>query len=248
MNTPMAGEQRVVQVEGAYNVRDLGGYKTKDGLMTRWGVLFRADGLHKLTEESRRVLVGKGVRTVIDLRYVKELEEKQDAFAQSGEVDYHHVSLINSSSAGTTKISSLGDLYINMLDNAQVELLRVFELLGECSDGAVLFHCTAGKDRTGVVAALLLDLAGVPSETIAEDYALTSECLEPIMDELRTGRPPAVPEDVYEQLLGCDPVHMLSMLRHLESRYGNAERYLLGIGLPAEKVQALKEQLVQGCR
>ncbi|WP_199621989.1 tyrosine-protein phosphatase [Paenibacillus alkalitolerans] len=246
MHTHLESEQRVVQVEGAYNVRDLGGYKTNDGRTTRWGVLFRADGLHKLTEESRQALMNKGVRTVIDLRHSKELESKKNVFSDSDKVNYYNVSLINPSAAGSAEIRSLGDLYINMIESSQTELLRVFGLLADESGGhAALFHCAAGKDRTGVVAALLLDLAGVPHETIAEDYALTASCIAPIMEELRSARPPAVPEEIYESFLGSDPDNMMDMLHHVERRYGNAERYLLSIGVSDAQIQALKDKFIK---
>jgi protein-tyrosine phosphatase len=245
MNTHLTNEKRVLQVEGAYNIRDLGGYKTKDGRTTRWGVLFRADGLHNLTEESQQVLVNKGIRTVIDLRRSKELKEKKNPFADSGKVDYHNVCLINPAAPDGAQIRNLGELYIQVLENSKAELLRVFTLLADHSGHAALFHCAAGKDRTGIVAALLLDLAGVPHDTIAEDYALTAACIAPMMEELRSERPSALPEELYERFLGCDPVNMTDMLNHLANRYGNTEQYLISIGLSDAKVQALKDRFIE---
>ncbi|CAN7760167.1 tyrosine-protein phosphatase [Paenibacillus sp. LjRoot153] len=244
MTTHMANEQRVLQVEGAYNLRDLGGYKTKDGRMTRWGVLFRADGLHKLSKVSQQDLVRRGVRTIIDLRNAHELEEKKNVFADSEQVSYHNVSLINPATSSLAQIQNLGDLYINLLETSQTQLLRVFSLLAEGSIHGSLFHCAAGKDRTGVVSALLLYLINVPHETILEDYLLTNACITPIMDELRKGKPANVPDETYESFLGCDPVYMIDLLSHLELRYGNAERYLSTIGLSEQQIQVLKEQLI----
>lgn len=244
MHTQLGEGQRVVQVEGAYNVRDLGGYMTKDGRITRWGAFFRAADLSQLTEESQQVLMSKGVRTVIDLRHSTELEKKMNVFHGSDRVSYNNVSLINPSSAGSGQARNLGDLYINVLEGSQAELLRVFTLLAEQSGHATLFHCAAGKDRTGVVAALLLDLVNVPHETIAEDYALTASCIAPIMEELRNERPSNVSEEIYETFLGCDPVNMINMLNHLELNYGNSESYLLSIGLSDVQVQALKDRLI----
>lgn len=237
-------EQRVIRVEGAYNVRDLGGYTTQDGRTTRWGTYLRADGLHRLTEESRSALVNIGVGTIIDLRHGKEVEDKKNVFADDSRVHYHHVSLINPASLATRQISSLGDMYIGMLEGSQAELLRVFTLLSDHDRPAALYHCAAGKDRTGVVSALLLDLAGVPHATITEDYSLTAVCIAPIMDELRGDRPTDMPADLYENFIGCDPANMDSMLRHLTGRYGNAESYLLAIGLTGERIQEIKERLV----
>jgi protein-tyrosine phosphatase len=245
MQTHMENEQRVLQVEGAYNVRDLGGYKTKDGRTTRWGVLFRADGLHRLTERSQLALMNKGIRTVIDLRHSKEVEDKRNVFSDSDKVNYFNVSLINPSTSGSAQIRNLGDLYISLIEGSQAELLRIFTLLADRSGDAILFHCAAGKDRTGVVASLLLDLVGVPHETITEDYSLTASCIAPIMEELRSERPPTVHAEIYETFLGCDPVNMMNMLSHLEIRYGNSEHYLYSIGISEAQIQALKEQLLK---
>jgi protein-tyrosine phosphatase len=236
--------QRVLQVEGAYNVRDLGGYATKDGRTTQWGVYYRADGMHRLSDESRHALVNMGVGKVIDLRHLAEIEAKRNVFTDDDRVDYHHISLINPVSLASKQIRCLGDLYVGMLEGSQAELRRVFALLAE-SGGADLFHCSAGKDRTGVVSVLLLELAGVPHETIKEDFSLTAACLAPIMHEFRSERPADMPEELYENFIGCDPANMDMMLQHLQDKYTNAERYLLSIGLSEEQIQAIKDRFVE---
>lgn len=241
---PATAYTRVLPVEGAFNVRDLGGYATRDGGTTRWGAFLRADGLHKLSDDSRTALVNRGVGTVIDLRHDKELQEKRNVFSDDSRVAYHHVSLINPTSLATRQIASLADLYIGMLESSQAELLRVFTVLADHGGTAALYHCAAGKDRTGVVSALLLELAGVPHDTIVDDYSLTGTCIAPIMDELRSDRPAGMPAEVHEAFIGCAPDNMTAMLRYLTERYESAERYLLAIGLPADKVQAIKAKLV----
>lgn len=237
--------ERIISLEGACNVRDLGGYQTKEGREIQWGRFYRGDGQHKLTDRDQALLLGRGIHTVIDLRHAKEVSVAKDAFADSDNVAYHNVDLINPATTNQPQVNSLGQLYLSMLDNSQDAFLRIFEILANPSDEAILFHCTAGKDRTGMVAALLLDLAGVPHTTIIEDYAMTAECLLPIMDGLRAGRPEGMPADLYERFLGCDPSNMEMMLQHLHAAYGGPERYLAAIGLPEEKVQALKQKLLE---
>lgn len=237
--------ERIISLEGACNVRDLGGYQTKEGREIQWGRFYRGDGQHKLTEHDQELLLGRGIHTVIDLRHAQEVSVAKDAFADSDKVAYHNVDLLNPATTNQPQVNSLGDLYVSMLDNSQDAFLRIFEILANPSDEAVLFHCTAGKDRTGMVAALLLDLAGVPHTTIIEDYAMTAECLLPIMDELRAGRPEGMPADLYERLLGCDPSNMEMMLQHLHAAFGGSERYLAAIGLSEEKVQVLKQKLLE---
>lgn len=232
-------------MEGACNVRDLGGYPAADGRTTQWGRIYRADGLQRLTDQDQEAILARGVRKVIDLRHGRELMQWPNVFTDSAKLAYSNVSLINPASPTSSfNARTLGDMYVHMLDHVQEQLLRVFELLSEDAEEPVLFHCAAGKDRTGVVAALLLSLAGVPRETIVDDYELTAECILPIMDELRAGRPEHLPPDEYERFLGCDRENMEQMLMHLREVYGNAEQYLLAIGLPKERVDTLYRKLL----
>ncbi|MFC5407450.1 tyrosine-protein phosphatase [Cohnella soli] len=244
MNAATTSNERRVSMEGAYNVRDLGGYPTKDGRAVRRGMFYRADGLHKLTADDQKEIVERGVRAIVDLRHGRELEEAANVFASSDRVAYNNVSLINPTQSTSMNIRSLGDLYVDILDNVQPQLLQVFELLAADPEESVLFHCAAGKDRTGVTAALLLDLAGVSRDVIVADYAMTAACLSPLMEELRKGRPDVVSAEMYEKFLGAEPENMEMMLAHLTDRYGGAESYLKTIGLSDETVQVLKSKLV----
>lgn len=244
MNPIVKAGERVLSVEGAYNVRDLGGYATKDGRTTNWGTFYRADGLHRLSGESRTDLTGRGIFNVIDLRHAKEVEEKKNVFAEDERVSYHHISLMNPTKLANSQVRSLGDLYVSLLESSQAELQQIFAILAESSDSAALYHCTAGKDRTGVVSAILLELAGVSQETILEDYSLTAVCLTPLMEELRRDRPEGMPAEMYEHFIGCDPANMVMMLGHLAEKYTNAEHYLRGIGITEVQLQALKARLV----
>lgn len=248
MKVQVDDQQRIVQADGGCNIRDLGGYRAADGGMTRWGVLYRSAGLHRLTAEGRAALAARGIRTVIDLRHARETEAKPNVFAGGADgVDYVRISLLNPAGAGAASetIRSLGELYIAMLDRAGEPIRLAFERIADAEGHAVLFHCAAGKDRTGVVAALLLALAGVPHAAIAEDYAMTGACIAPIMDELREGRPETVTAEQYEIVLGSEPADMLAMLRHLDDQYGGAAAYLRGIGLSEARIEALRERLVQ---
>ncbi|QJD85455.1 tyrosine-protein phosphatase [Cohnella herbarum] len=238
-------QQRIVKLDGAFNMRDLGGYSAENGRTTRWGRFFRADGLHKLTHDDKQRFAEREVRTVVDLRHAQELERSPNVFAGSGEVAYHNVDLINPAAVSRPLIRSLGDMYVGMLDDSQASLRQVFELLALETEDAAVYHCAAGKDRTGVVSGILLDLAGVSAETIVNDYKLTAECIAPIMDELRQGKPEAVPEEIYERFLGCDGENMVMMLDHLHTRYGGAGQYLLAIGLAKEQVEGLKRKLLE---
>ncbi|THF74725.1 tyrosine-protein phosphatase [Cohnella fermenti] len=243
MTTTTEPIERRIPLEGAFNVRDLGGYGAANGKTTQWGRLFRADGLHKLTEQDRQELLGRGIRTVVDLRHEHEVREFRNVFADSDAVTYRNISLINPAATTRRDIRCLGDMYVDMLDNAQPVLKEVLDLLAE-KDGGALFHCSAGKDRTGVLAGLLLSLAGVSRETIVADYEQTGPNIAPILGELRKGIPDVVPEEMARELLGCAPSNMVMMLDHLESEYGGGAAYMRHIGLGEEQIEALLGKLL----
>jgi protein-tyrosine phosphatase len=237
--------QRRIILEGCYNLRDTGGYATADGRTTRWGVLLRADGLHRLPKTSQERLLAHPIRTIIDLRRPHELEESPNVFASSGEVDYLNISLVEDPSEART-LPSLEELYKRMLDNSQPQIKQLFETLSTPGRFPVLIHCTAGKDRTGLVVALLLALANVPDETIAADYALSAEYLSPLFVELRhkikqTGQDLAQ----FEKLLASRPEMMLETLDYLNHRYGGARQYLSELGLNENLLAFLQNSLVE---
>jgi protein-tyrosine phosphatase len=246
MVSQMNTNERVLKLEGAYNVRDLGGYQTADGRITQWGRVFRADGLHKLSQQDQQALVSLGIRTVVDLRHTNEIQKMKNVFADSEYMAYHNVSLINPAATIKPSIQSLGDMYVNILDECQPLIRRVFELLADDEKDAVLFHCTAGKDRTGIISGLLLELVGVPYEVIMDDYAMTADYIAPLMDELRGySRQESVPVEVSEKFLGCGRENMLMMLTHLKEAYGGGELFLLAIGLSEPILTSLKRKLLE---
>lgn len=197
-----------------------------------------------ITEEAQQTLLDRGVRTVIDLRNEREVAAKKNVFEQSDKVNYHNISLINPANYTELRLRDLADMYIMLIERSRDEMRSVFTILANPIESATLFHCAAGKDRTGVIAALLLDLAGVPHEQIAEDYALTSTCITPLMDELRSDRPAEIPADIYENFLACHPEYMYKFLSHLEENYGNAESYLTAIGVSKEQIRVIWSKFV----
>ncbi|WP_151737358.1 tyrosine-protein phosphatase ['Paenibacillus yunnanensis' Narsing Rao et al. 2020] len=237
--------ERLLKLEGAYNVRDIGGYPAEHGKLVQRGRLFRADGLHRLTGGDQGLLLDKGLRTVIDLRHDDECLAKRNVFADSEALAYYNVSLINPATTMEADIRCLGDMYVNMLDECGPQLGRVFTLIAEAGEGGVLFHCAAGKDRTGVVAALLLDLAGVPKELIVQDYAETEINLAPLMAEFLAEMPEEMRSAGYEAFMGSAPENMEIMLQHLHARYGGAEAYLASIGLSEAQLAELKRRLLE---
>lgn len=240
---------RHLPLEGSFNIRDLGGYKTADGCETRWRRLLRADGLHSLTAEAQSQLLAEGVTTIIDLRYPGEIEHQPNVFAGSETVQYLHLSLFPQAEDGSIpqpRAATLAEMYCQALDSSAQQIKTVFEKIAEVPlEQAVLFHCTAGKDRTGIIAALALALVGVSDETIAEDYSLTDTYLAPLLQTwrdqaARAGRDMAA----FEAYLYAKPENMVTMLSELGTRYGSAEQYLRTIGLADAHIDVLRRRLL----
>ncbi|MBP0437085.1 tyrosine-protein phosphatase [Tianweitania sediminis] len=226
----MTAGERHIRLKGAHNVRDLGGYLTPSGDPVPWRTFLRADALHDLDPEDVQTLLGLGLKTVIDLRSDAEIRHQPSAFADHGTVRYHHVSLFDGLAPFAEMYDEGFDLsvrYVAAIGACRPALLSVAQIIAQAEDGAILFNCTAGKDRTGIVAAMLLSLAGVAKEEIATDYGLTAELAAPLMQKLRLQ---AVARGLDEAqatvLLSSEPAAMLAFLEHMDATYGGFQSYL----------------------
>ena len=230
-------------IEGTLNVRDIGGYPTGNGQSTRWGVLFRSDKLDRLTSLGVKELRNLHVQTIIDLRYTPEVEVNPDVIADTDLFGYRHLPLYELSgehSLPTIPDSAL-DLYIKVLDHRQQQIKTLFDHLTAPTSFPALIHCTAGKDRTGVVVALILGAIGVPYETIIADYALTAVYIDSLLDDLRVmAQVNGWDTAWYERLLSCDPSNMRATLLHLDRAYGGVQPYLLSTGVTMEQIDKLR--------
>lgn len=242
----MADAERHLNWEGCWNVRDLGGLPTAGGGTTRRGALIRADCLGKLTAAGRRALFDYGVRTVVDLRGPLELAQDPPAFpgGRPDEPNFVNVPLDHQDPAAAplwAAIRTRADVYRLFLDFYPHALADGLRAIATAPPGGVIFHCLGGTDRTGLVAAALLRLAGVPDEAIAEDYALTLERRRPIYEQLVAERGEAGLG--FWDRLNMTADQMLATLAYVDERYGGFERYLLAAGLPADDLARLRLRL-----
>jgi protein-tyrosine phosphatase len=230
--------RRHLPITGLHNLRDLGGYATADGLETRPGVIFRSDSPHRLTADGIAELERLGVTTVIDLRHAGELESAPNPF--SNLPGYHHVSLFGGLSGDPSALGSLEALYAATLQDCGEALREVIETVAD-SDGGALVHCTAGKDRTGLVAALLLLLVGVAQDDVIADYALTATHAKSLLGELlEKTRAAGGDSERFARLLTAEPETMRATLNALHDQYGTARKYLEAIGVRAESLERLE--------
>jgi protein-tyrosine phosphatase len=218
---------RSLAFEGCVNFRDLGGYRTADGLEVGWRRLFRADGLNKLTEADRSQLLDLGVATVIDLRTVDEAEQR--GRFPVAQVPVRYVDLPLTDVLPTTEempswaeASYVASRYALMVAEGGPALTRAFDALASSDSLPAVFHCSAGKDRTGVLSALILAFLGVPDETIVADYALSGPAMERLLDRLKAEYPDSVEEVMRyaPAVLQVLPETMEEFLASLRAEYG----------------------------
>ncbi len=239
---------RVISLEGAVNFRDLGGYVTADGQRTRWRVLFRADGLGELTESDLVVLRELGIRTVVDLR--SDYEVEQGRFnVDAHPVEFHHFPFIDAvpnADEWNLKPGLLGTQYKEMLDEAGPQILAALTVLAGTDARPAVFHCTAGKDRTGLLSAIVLSLLGVPEGTVVVDYALSGEAMERLRAKLMEKYPDG--KDVIagiDEVFSADPDNMVRLFEHLRARYGSVAGYGAHIGVTDSLLAGLRAALLE---
>lgn len=237
---------RRVELEGCPNFRDLGGYACAGGKTTRSGRFYRADCLSKLTGRDIDALKKRGVRCVVDLRAAYETTSAPNRLQGQDGFVYYNISLLDGAQSqgfSGQMPKSLAEMYFALTDFAApsiAEVMRVF--LKE--SGGVVFHCTAGKDRTGVIAALLLLLAGVDEETIVQDYALTHELMEKVFaSQAEMARHGGI--EIPDYLFLSPPDQMQMLLVHMKETYGDIAGYLRFAGLSDGEIAALKNDLTE---
>jgi protein-tyrosine phosphatase len=240
--------EHLIRLNGVLNLRELGGYPTADGRQTRIKRLLRSDDLDRLAPEAQKFLIEYGVRTVIDLRDPSEAEDAPDVFAVSAQATYVLRPFFDDEGlqAGPASLEvSKGARYLRQLELYAHNVAEIFRAIVQAEGGVTLFHCAAGKDRTGLVAALLLALAGVPDAVIDADYAVSFELLAERIADLRAE---AIRQgqdmQLFEQRAACLPASMQEVLDGLRARYGGAEGYLRQVGVSQTEIAALRARLM----
>ncbi|TDU88494.1 protein tyrosine/serine phosphatase [Kribbella voronezhensis] len=222
------------------NVRDLGGLPTDDGGRIRPGVLIRADSLQYLSPAGVDAVRRAGVSRIVDLRSPAEVGESPTPFSQD-ELGYG-VPVQDPAEPGDG-LDTIVKVCIDMLDRRPERFAEAVLAIAEAPPGAVVVHCHGGKDRTGMVVALALSVAGVPVEEIVADYFLTKERLASAMAEQLAAEPD---ESLHAELLEFRDTRaesIVAILDHLDSAYGGPVGYLLHGGLSSARLDVLRRRL-----
>lgn len=226
--------------ENVYNLRDLGGYVINEHQITKWQVFLRGDDLSLMNENDQQLLKRNGLTTVIDLRSAKECNQGRDPFENDREVSYIHCPVTVADAVDFTVIpKSLEVIYETMLNDRKF-VGQVFEQFAK-SDGMILFHCAAGKDRTGIIAFLLLKLMGASDQDIISDYQQSSTHLLPkfadieINDEL----------EMYIHLMHSEPETIRQTITYFTKQFGDIKQYLLDCGITSVMQGAIIKKFTQ---
>jgi len=234
---------QIHHVAGMHNLRDLGGFVTATGAITRSDVFWRGDAPHRINPTEIDYFLAHQITTVIDLRHNHEQLLAPNPFAQHTDVQYIAVPLFQVSQQTSSAMTSLDEFYIHLLERSQEPIKQAIMHLADAPQGA-FFHCRVGKDRTGIIAALLLDLVGVPHADIIADYVATADHITPLLPELRRDRPAHIDEATYEQIIAVEASSMAKLLQHIQGNYGSTMNYFTHIGLPATQINRIEQKFI----
>jgi protein-tyrosine phosphatase len=244
--------RRLIGLEAVHNFRDLGGYPTVTGRATKWRTLFRADGLYRLTPHDAQTVVDLGVQTVIDLRTQKEVQNRGTFPVKQFPINFHHLPIIDATwnDGDTPDIEDVVEFlvwaYREMLDRASEKFADAIKLIAAQDVLPAVFHCAAGKDRTGVLAAFILSILGVPDEIISADYGKTEDGMKRLIEWAKIYQPELA--DAYAKMparfAASDPRAMTIILDGLNQKHGSVQNYLREIGVDETTFNTLRGDLL----
>lgn len=224
-------------LESTMNTRDLGNYRIQGTKhYTLNNRIYRSDRCDTLSIRDKELLLDRGITTIIDLRSELEADAKPSAFANDDAFRFLHYPIVE----GMMPPNSLEEVPMSYMEIAHADCMKeVFKTIAN-APGGVLFHCTAGKDRTGVVSAIILSLAGVSDDDIVYDYAISRECNKLRLEAFLKEHP-----EIDREIVLANEKSMVSFLGMLRKEFDSVEQYLLNIGITNEEIQNLKNKLIQ---
>lgn len=268
---------RILSIDGVINFRDLGGYQTANGEQVQWGKAYRSAQLDRLTEQGVEQMTGLGIKTVIDLRFEEETmryptvrsafpeariitwqdeSQDQELVQQSADMRFSWRDSLASNDPAKVREAMRVNYPKKLYSHRAIYRKMLLRLIDDAAP--LVFHCAAGKDRTGVAAALILSLLGVPNDTIIEDYLLTQQEIGKLTQTWLAGG--ATDNENYQdfqsKLASHDPAvvapiftadisYITTLLDYVDEQYGSFEQYTLSkLELNAEQIGALRTQLL----
>ena len=239
--------ERWIPLQGCANFRDLGGYPTANGRSVKWRRLFRSDAPNTLTEaDVQTITVDLGVSAVIDLRNSGGvLTDGRGLLSLSG-IGYHHFPFLERRGIapptdGEDSENRLTEIYQWMLHNSGTLLAQAFTTLAQQINRPAFFHCSAGKDRTGILAATILEVLDVSREDVVADYLMTNEVIDDILARIR--KMPGFENSTREGII-APKVAIEKFLDVTQTEYGGSEAYLRHHGVQQSTIDHFRESLL----
>jgi protein-tyrosine phosphatase len=242
--------------DGCLNVRDLGGHRTADGRATAYGSIVRADSIRQLSEAGWQALVDYGIRTVVDLRGDYERQEDPPAelpvevvhapFMEASEAEWREIGaeLDRAADNAQDDATATRDVYLLFLEHFKRNAGASLRAVARAPAGGVLVHCVGGKDRTGLLTAFLLDLAGVDRNEVAADYALSEERLRPRHEAWLAAAETEAERERVRRISRTPAAAMIGVFEELDRRYGGVDGYLREAGVTDEELELARARLV----
>jgi protein-tyrosine phosphatase len=256
----MPTKTRFPKLVGALNFRDMGGYPAEHGRHTRWNTLFRSGSTHEFTAEDVQLLASMGVRFAYDLRSDGERADQPSAFIAVDQIKYHYVDHDRLPGNVTKTLSQLGArsqdttaVMISMYRRLPSEFRAAYRALFfhlASGDLPLVFSCTAGKDRTGVAAALMLTTLGVPREVITEDYLTSEQCFERNCEVVFGGHLgklfEGIDREVWEPVMRAKKEYLDAMFDQIALSYGSVDNYLKqALGVSVAALELIRQNLLE---
>ncbi|HOO26799.1 MAG TPA: tyrosine-protein phosphatase [Clostridiales bacterium] len=238
----MSAKRRIV-FDYIENFRDLGGYPLENGGVTKFGRLYRCGIPRDPSEEDMKKVCELGIKNIIDLRGDGEASMMPSAFLKNScGINYKQISLLEVNPAAGAPAVTLSDIYIHSVEEYKENYAKVFKLLSQ-AEAPTVFHCFLGKDRTGIVASMLLKLAGVLMEDITADYQISRTYLEPFYQRELENDTGLIWESEDDHLMS-KPENIINLHMYLDATYGGTAGYLAATGLGKEEIDRIGKLLI----
>ena len=240
----LSREERLLHIGKMTNVRDLGGYETQEGYYTKSHKYVRSTCPSGISDDLKEQFYQYGIRTVIDLRSDYELVHQPHSLKGYKDIEYYHINLLQNENMSVLPndikdYQDLSGFYIFMIEANKKQFKKVFNIFLNHPYDCTLFNCSAGKDRTGVIACMLLDLAGCHEYDIVKDYSESYENNLSLIPELEK-----IIDAKNHVYLESEPRMMMELLDYLRSNCGSAKEYLISCGFDEEKIMDIIENFI----
>ncbi|MBU2647252.1 tyrosine-protein phosphatase [bacterium] len=252
--------ERCVAMAGTVNFRDLGGYRAINGKQTRWGRIFRGDSLQRATKTDLQLIKQMQIGLVFDFRRNEEVEKGPNRFPENHPLDYQHIPVthgefnfmnalerLKKNKSDSIRKETIIKGYIENAENFATTWGTVLKHLARVDCPPLFFHCTAGKDRTGICAALILSVLQIPREIIMSDYLLSNDCIQVVWQRVQTMiQEQGIDPEKLRPFFTAPEYAMTALLDHLETTYGSVINFVkTKADVSQETIDKMREKILE---